>query len=100
MNTIHQTKKAIHLSELSAKLQKEVDAILMNVDERTLFAEFKQEEIYDLKEGKQDAVFLERFDERVTIAPRKYAPRQSQPRKITTRVKSAIQFLFAPVEFQ
>ncbi len=39
------------LEEIARKLQHEVDSIINKVDEKALFAEFRDEEIMDIREG-------------------------------------------------
>lgn len=63
-------KPADH-KEISRKLQSEVDFILTNVDEKTLFAEFRQEEIFDIYNGDRTEVIRHTLDERISFGPKR-----------------------------
>ena len=70
----HTTTQHPHIKELAVKLQKEVDLILTNVDEKKLYAEFRDEEMIDLKSGGEENIVRstldERIQQRITLRPK------------------------------
>jgi hypothetical protein len=54
-----------HPHEIAARLQREVDFILHNVDDKTMYAEFREEEIIDIQDGITQQVMKESLDERI-----------------------------------
>ena len=51
--------------ELAKKLQSEIDHLLTNVDEKMLFSEFRENEIFDIHNGDKQEVVRYTLDDRI-----------------------------------
>jgi hypothetical protein len=107
MNEKHSTKP-LHLKEICECLQKEVDSILTQVNEQAFFAEFRDEEILDLKAGENNDISCQVFDERIIVSPRKHSRynshahgsyHKSRPKKVKGNLVTTIRFLFTTFEY-
>lgn len=67
MEHSHHKRQAPHIKEISIKLQKEVDEILQSVDEKTLFAEFREDEVFTIQKGDQEQVVHHTLDDRILM---------------------------------
>ena len=63
----HHKRQAPHIKEISQKLQREVDLILESVDEKTLFAEFREDEVFTIQKGDQEQVIHHTLDDRILL---------------------------------
>lgn len=75
----------------TSKLQEEIDHILANVDEKTLFAEFRQEEIFDIQKGDRQAIIHHTLDERILSRNSSYNRPNSTTFKILRIIKNGFQ---------
>jgi hypothetical protein len=104
----HSHKKPVHtdLRELSQRLQSEIDGILTNIDERTLFAEFRDTEIFDIQNGDKKEVVRYTLDERILMnrTPRKTTferieqTTNNAAQKISS-MRRMVNYLFKPIEY-
>jgi hypothetical protein len=104
-STQHSHKKHTNVHDLAKRLQFEVDLILANVDEKSLFAEFREEEIIDLREGDQREIPRNTLDERIinNISRRHQAVSRSiTPKVVKKNIKSftgIFYYLFKPLQY-
>lgn len=80
--------KNTHIKDLSKKLQEEVDLILTNVDEKTLFAEFREDQMIDLKGDGTQEVVRTSLDERIFLDLSHRHKRSHKPLTVKNNVKS------------
>lgn len=95
------SKKSMH--ELSKRLQYEVDSILVNVDEKILYAEFLDDETIDLQESERQEIFqytsvrpiFNTMETRKTRLPsyQQHRPRKSY-RSYRSKIKSGMVSFF------
>jgi hypothetical protein len=55
------------MHDLSKKLQSEIDVLLQNVDEKILYAEFRENEIFDIQNGDKHETIQHTLDERIML---------------------------------
>jgi hypothetical protein len=107
METSHHKPKHNHMHEIARKLQAEVDVILSNVDEKMLFAEFKQEEIFDIQNGDKQQVVRHTLDERITMRRSSAGHstssvlerRAAEARNKVTKLRRLSNYLFKPLDY-
>ena len=66
LNNMEKNHSPIH--HLSKRLQNEIDGILSDVDEKKLYAEFRENEIFDIQCGDKQQVVRHTLDERIMLA--------------------------------
>lgn len=106
----HHSKNAYHphprpeLKSISKRLQGEVDVILEHIDEKSLFAEFRQEEIFDIQNGDKKEFIRHTLDERISSSA--FIPRPTKlemARRVSTKgmgkISRLIYYLFKPLEY-
>jgi hypothetical protein len=106
MNPENPQKKPMHIKDLCAKLQREVDSLLETVHEQALFAEFREEEIVDLRDGAANDFVRHTLDERVVISPlakprleRKIAAMNAPVGKVKKKARSILGYIFTPFAY-
>ncbi|MCC2630286.1 MAG: hypothetical protein K0S38_95 [Candidatus Paceibacter sp.] len=96
------------MATLSKKLQSEIDHILSHVDERTLFAEFRENEIFDIQNGDKKEVVRYTLDERIIMnrqSPRTASMAARLERTTTnaaekiTGMRRMVNYLFKPLQY-
>jgi hypothetical protein len=104
------TAKHVHPHELAKKLQEEVNFIMSNVDEKTMFAEFRKEEVFDIQNGDKHETVTHTLDDRILLN-RPIHPTKLERIETTTKfvAKTAskkigtftrlIHYLFKPLQF-
>ena len=98
MTTTHK-----HPHEIAARLQREIDMILTNVDDSRMFAEFREEEIMDIQDGSNHQIFREVIDERIQFNMNRRESHKPLIEKTvhtsirqTNNVKRLLDYLFRP----
>lgn len=107
METSHQKAQAPHIKEISKKLQREVDLILQSVDEHTLFAEFREDEVFTIQKANEEQVVHHTLDDRILM--NRHYPKETTFMRIdrtTTqaaqkigRMSRIVNYLFKPLEY-
>jgi hypothetical protein len=101
------TQKHIDHKELAQRLQTEVDVILSKVNDHTLFAEFREDEVFTIQNGdKQEAVVHNTLDERIMY---RRVPKETTIAMIDRHTANAakkvtglgrfVQYLFRPLHY-
>ncbi len=92
------TKKS-HIHELSYRLQKEVELILGSVDDATLYAEFRDDELTEITGGIHYNLARESLDKRIHHNIKHRAHRQAKtPANIVERIQKFLNLLFKPIQ--
>jgi hypothetical protein len=99
MEHIHTKKAHKDMKTIAAELQREVDVILGTVDEKTLFAEFHREEMIDFQNGGQQEAFVQDFDERIVISPRKHTKQIAHKKSGSKKISNVFRYLFTRFEY-
>jgi hypothetical protein len=93
--------------ELAKKLQSEVEVILSNVDEKMLYAEFRENEIFDLRNGDKEEVVRHTLDERIMLSRKSPSARTYERIERTTTsaaqkisgARKLFYYLFKPLQY-
>jgi hypothetical protein len=100
------TTKHVDHKELSKRLQSEVELILTNVDDKMLFAEFREDEMFTIQNGDRDEVVYQTLDERILVrnpkresAIERIDRRTTKTAKKVTRVGRLFRYLFKPLQY-
>jgi hypothetical protein len=75
MHSHNHNSKHIDHKDLAKRLQNEVEQILTNVDNKMLYAEFREDEVFTIQKGESQEVIHNTLDERIFM--------QRQPRETT-----------------
>ncbi len=100
--------KYINHKELAKKLQSEIDGILTNVaDDKKLYAEFREHEIFDIQNGDAHEIVRHTLDERIMLG--RTSSRAAAMDRIERTSTSAVNkitaagrlfhYLFKPLEY-
>jgi hypothetical protein len=105
----HHKRQPAHIRHISERLQNEVDSILSKVDEKTLFAEFREDEVFTIQKGdSQENIVRTVLDERIFMARTnpKYSPRhrfdhgvKHVHKKKVGPISRFFNYLFKPIEY-
>lgn len=110
MTSSHDAQRAGRPADIAIRLQQEVDQILENVDERALFAEFKEDEIVTIQAGERTESVQHILEERISLSlsdrtakPRFYKTHRFDPRgrpeKKVARIVRLVKYLFKPLHY-
>lgn len=103
----HQKSQQPHIRAISEKLQREVDLILESVDEKTLFAEFREDEVFTIQKGDEEQVIHHTLDDRI-LMNRQYPKETTFMRIDRTTTQTAqklgrwarmVNYLFKPLQY-
>jgi hypothetical protein len=87
-----------HPHEIAARLQREVDLILLNVNDKVLYAEFRDDEIIDIQDGITHQRMRETIDERIQFnmkrRPQHEPLMQKSVRHTQTAHKGLMKFIY------
>jgi L-ascorbate metabolism protein UlaG (beta-lactamase superfamily) len=104
--TSHSGHAHKNIHEISKKLQSEVDVILANVDEKMLYAEFRENEIFDIQNGDKQEVVRHTLEERIMIRPHQRSVTMERIERTTNgaaakigRARRLFHYLFKPLEY-
>ncbi len=102
----HTHSKHVDNKELSKRLQSEVEVILTNINDKTLFAEFREDEVFTIQRGESQEVIHNTLDERIFMRRQPKESTIAMLDRHTTKAAERVtglarltQYLFKPLHY-